>query len=218
MGSDTAELFATETDAHEDTRAAQARRLYALGGLLQVVRAQRRWSIEVAAANAGIGHMTWRRAEQGAASRLRTYAALDRLLGLQPGTVQFAVRDDALMVDLADRLGVDVTDAHNMGATEWVAKMAETAASATPAGQALHRDRAAAHPDLPHALAALAQHTPSAVPTDLQLAVQLVERLQGKGGTETSAAVQAVLRALPELIGSTVREAEKEIVHAIDEG
>src|SRR5690606_3323557 len=125
----------TQTDDKEE----RARRIYALAALLQVVRAQHGWSVEEAAVHAGIGHMTWRRAEQGVASRLRTYSKLDNLLGLPPGTVNRATRSDELFVELAERIGVDTSDAEHLGAREWVRKFAEGAAASSPAGRVVSR-------------------------------------------------------------------------------
>lgn len=206
-------LFGTETDPREQEREARARRTYALAGMLQTVRARRGWSVETAAAHAGIGHMTWRRAEQGVPSRLKTYAALDRLFGLPPGAVNRATRSDEHMVALAGALDIDACAEHAASAAEWVAKFAEGAAAGSPAGRVMHQDRAApGNPDLPGALAALSLHTPAAVPTDLQVATDLVERMRAHADApEVREAIQAVLRAIPAMIGVAVRDAEREL-------
>lgn len=71
-----------------------------LGQLLTAVRARHGWSVEAAAKVAGIGHMTWRRVESGQPVRLRTFAAIDRLLERPAGTVLTALRSDEHMAEL----------------------------------------------------------------------------------------------------------------------
>lgn len=216
MGStatDTIALFGDDNRTASNQR--RGHRVYALAGLLQVIRAQRGWSVEQAAVQAGIGHMTWRRAEHGIASRMKTYTAIDGLLELPAGTVNRATRSDDLMVDLARHVGVDVSDVDHLGAAAWVEKYAEQSASDTPAGRVVgHREAplAAANPDLPTALAMLAHHTPASAPTDLQAASELIERMRVHADhPEVAEAIQAVLRAIPAMIGVQVRQAERDI-------
>lgn len=211
-----AALFGDNDTDQEANAGARERRAYALSGMLQVVRARHGWSVEQAAIRAGVGHMTWRRAEQGVPSRLKTYATMDRLFELPAGTINRAVRNDELLVELAGRIGVDVTDARNMGATAWVAKYAEVAAATTPAGRMVHLPprRAPQNPDLLGSLGFLAQHLPATVPTDLQAATDLVDRMAKHDATpEIRAAIDAVLRAIPDLIGVAVRSAATECAH-----
>lgn len=210
------ELFGGTIAARDRDQRARDRRLYALAAVLRIVRADRGWSVEVAAGNAGVGHMTWRRSEQGVPSRMKTYSAMDRLFDLAPGTVHRATRNDDLMVEFAGRMGVDITDADTLGSAEWVAKLAESAAAGTPAGNVVAPERPVEdRPELLRSLGLLAQHTPTARPTDLQVATDLVERMgrlsQESPDPDLTAAIQAVLKAVPHMIGVTVRDAGREL-------
>lgn len=231
-------LFGETVSARQVERDTRTRRVYALAGLLQTVRAQHGWSVETAAVHAGIGHMTWRRAEQGVPGRIKTYAALDRLFDLPPGTVNRATRNDEMLVELAQHLGVDTTRAKNVTATDWVEKFAEQSAARLPAGRVA--TRAQSTEDTPtitrgsgvtaairlgatgggevideatrRALTTLALHVPKAAPTDLELATQLVERMTHRAPTEAiNSAVDAILRAMPDLIARQLHDAEEEL-------
>lgn len=211
----TAQISLLDDNTRTAGNPGRGHRVYALAGLLQVIRSQRGWSVEQAAVHAEIGHMTWRRAEHGVASRMKTYAAIDRILGLPAGTVNRATRSDDLMVELARHIGVDVSDATNIGTEAWVAKYAEQSAADTPAGRVMHnREAPLVHldPALPTALQALAQHTPATAPSDLQVASDLIERMRTHADQpEVADAIQAVLRAIPAMIGVTVRGAARDI-------
>lgn len=214
-------LFGDSVTAQEAEVEARARRAYALAGLLQVVRSRQGWSVEQAAVHAGIGHMTWRRAEQGVPSRLKTYAAMDRLFELPAGTVHRATQNDDRLVELAEHLEVDTTDARNMGSSAWVAKFAEGTAAVTPAGRMVHLPtarQAPRNPELLDALEALAQHRPPVVPTDLQAAIDLIGRMAKHEPTpDIRAAIDAVLRAVPDMIGVAVRDAAADCVRTAED-
>lgn len=215
MDSGNPTLFGDEDTAQRDRR----NRIYCLAALLAAYRAERAWSVEQAALHAGIGHMTWRRAESGVESRSKTYAAMDGLFGLPPGTVKAATNDDQLMVDLARALGVHVPEQYDP--TTWVRSYARGAAAPMPPwvesslgglSASARGTTAAPHPDTLRSLAELAHHVPANPPTDLQLATALVERLDARGDDpDIQAAVTAILKAMPALIGTTVRDAERDI-------
>lgn len=76
---------------------AVTRRL-AVGCILTLHRVRHDLSIEKAAAAAGMGHMTWRRAEDGFPVRTNTYTKLDRYLGLEVGSILRGLRNDTAMV------------------------------------------------------------------------------------------------------------------------
>ncbi len=98
----------------EESSALQARfvhRRLAMGECLRIARGLRGWSVETAAASAGIGHMTWRRVEDGYQVRAKTYAALDKFFELPAGLFQSAYKSDSMLVRLAADLGVELSDA-----------------------------------------------------------------------------------------------------------
>jgi transcriptional regulator with XRE-family HTH domain len=98
-----------------------------LGGILRVVRGHKGWSVEHAAEEAQIGHMTWRRLEAGSRVWAQTYAKVDALFCLHPGTVQMALGDDDALIELARRLGVDTTPvAEGMDPHEFVLRLGLT--------------------------------------------------------------------------------------------
>lgn len=104
-------------------------RALALGGVLQLLRDRHGWSVEAAAHRAGVGHMTWRRAEDGFRVRRATYSKLDRLLELPIGTIGRALNDDRLMVELAG-LVVEVTG--DLDPAAFVATFAQQTLSGSP--------------------------------------------------------------------------------------
>lgn len=87
----------------------------ALGSVLQLARAGRGWSVETAAKEAGLGHMTWRRIEEGSPVRVSTYSAVERLFELPVGTLRRALGDEAQLAALARRFGLDVPEAEAGG-------------------------------------------------------------------------------------------------------
>jgi hypothetical protein len=107
-------------------------RRFALGGVLNLWRLSRGYSIERAASEVKLGHMTWRRAEDGFVVRRRTYAALDELLEVGLGTVQRALNDDALMVELARRVVDPQTIAPTSDPAAWVEVFAQQTLSGSP--------------------------------------------------------------------------------------
>jgi transcriptional regulator with XRE-family HTH domain len=106
-------------------------RALALGGVLQLLRTQKGWSVEQAAHQAGLGHMTWRRVEDGFAVRRRTYAALDTILSLPVGTVQRALNDDTLMLSLLGQV-VEVHPLDADDAAGYVERFAHQTLSGSP--------------------------------------------------------------------------------------
>lgn len=80
-------------------------RAKAVGRLVRTARASRGWSVEQAAAQARLGHMTWRRIEDGARVRPGSYAAVDEVFGLPSGSFM-AAADGGSTTSLADKLGV----------------------------------------------------------------------------------------------------------------
>lgn len=177
------------TGVTADTVTPHARRL-ALGGVLQVVRAHKGWSVETAAAETGLGHMTWRRLEAGVKVRNGTYAALDRLFHLHPGTVLQALGDDERMVDLAFRLGVDTAGVmEGLTPGQWVVKFALSMAPPPQLGVP------AVFVDEP----SRARGEPMAVTVS-----EIVSRLVAKRRSPAEEdALQALLRLLPELASAS---------------
>jgi transcriptional regulator with XRE-family HTH domain len=118
-------------------------RALALGGVLQLLRTQKGWSVEQAAHQAGLGHMTWRRVEDGFAVRRRTYAALDTILSLPVGTVQRALNDDTLMLSLLGQV-VEVHPLDADDAAGYVERFAHQTLSGSPRQTSALRPAAAA--------------------------------------------------------------------------
>lgn len=108
-------LYAAATDQQRGQM-----RALALGGVLQTLRAGKGWSVEQAAVHAGLGHMTWRRMEDGFNVRAKTYAAVDTLFDLPFGTVRRALNDDLLMVQLIAGVGVDTGEVTTASAPAFV--------------------------------------------------------------------------------------------------
>lgn len=81
----------------------------ALGGVLQIVRGIRGWSVETAAREAHMGHMTWRRIEDGQPVREKTYGQVEACLGLGSGLIRRALTSPSTMIVLANDLGIDVS-------------------------------------------------------------------------------------------------------------
>lgn len=98
-----------------DTPADRLRRA-ALGAFLQIARSMDNLSAEAMAVRAGLGHMTWRRLEEGHVVRPQSYAAVEEVFKLPSGTLRAALNDDESLVALAQALGVD-TSAAKQGTT-----------------------------------------------------------------------------------------------------
>ncbi len=79
----------------EDTRAQ-------LGETVRTERAKRGMSVEAAAKAGGVGHMTFRKVEQGKRVYEQTYAAVDRAFGWPAGTTLNAARHDGTIPNDAD--------------------------------------------------------------------------------------------------------------------
>lgn len=172
-------------------------RAHALGGILQQIRSQNGWSVEQAAVHVGLGHMTWRRAEDGFDVRRKTYTAIDGLLEVPLGTVQRAMNDDQLMAELIERTGVHVGGSTP---TETVDRFAAQTKTNSPRQV---RARAAATPTyhFPMPQLTLPNIPTPTVPTNIEVASQLVERMTRLRPTRAiEEAVQAVLKAMPDLV------------------
>lgn len=78
-----------------------------MGAIVRVARGKQGWSVEDAAQKANLGHMTWRRVEDGHQVRGKTYAALDDIFSLPTGITSRAIADDEQVVELARRIGID---------------------------------------------------------------------------------------------------------------
>lgn len=185
-------------DPRDRVRKDRMVRALALGGVLQLLRTREGRSVEQAAVHAGIGHMTWRRVEDGMDVRSKTYAALDGVLSVPPGTVQCALNDDELMVGLIRKAGVaDIPSGTSAQVVERFVRQTMSNSS---------RQRGSVHigPALVNALptAAKVPATPAQrAPTDLAQATELIERIARRQSTpRLDAAVQALLQAMPDLI------------------
>lgn len=159
-------------DREEDHR--RTRRL-ALGGALQLIRARNRWTVLDAAHHAQLAPMTVRRIEDGLPVRDRSYAALDKLLGLMPGSVKRALADDRVMADFVRATtGEDVV---GLGGLEAFAGQTRT--------NSPRQARAEANP-----------------PTELELVNRVIERLTQRAAQTPAIRelVRAAAAALPDLI------------------
>lgn len=194
-------MYAAATDQQRGTM-----RALALGGVLQTLRTARGWSVEQAAVHAGLGHMTWRRMEDGFNVRAKTYAAVDTLFELPFGTVKRALNDDLLMVQLIGRVGVDTSEVSTSSAPRFVDTFArqtlsKTAREAVRArampGRASSRG---AVPDRPEPLPPPLPGNVAAL-SDIETAAQLLDRLTRRRMTPAmDTAVRALLDVMPELI------------------
>ncbi|MDN5929506.1 MAG: hypothetical protein L0I24_00310 [Pseudonocardia sp.] len=211
---------------HHDQNARRAVRRLALGGALQLIRTRNGWSVNDAADAAKIAPMTWRRMEDGLDVRERSHAALDLVLDLPFGSVKRALADDLLMVEFVKMAGVDVRHVALDNAAEFLALFAEQTRTGSPRQERsvdpvaqvwAQRARPASEIRDEQLLAALdqfAQHVPRVQPTPMQLATNLVETLSALNLTPAiDDAVQAVLRAMPDLIGTALRTAARDIAH-----
>lgn len=90
---------------------AREKRLFAVGQLVRLGRSDRKLSVENIAAAAGIGHVTWRRVEDGKQARSSTYGALDQYFELARGCIERAVANDTNVTILAKAMGFVDPDA-----------------------------------------------------------------------------------------------------------
>lgn len=180
-------------------------RAFALGGVLQILRASKGWSVEQAAVHAGLGHMTWRRMEDGFSVRAKTYAAVDQLFELPFGTVKRALNDDLLMVQLIARVGVETKDVTTATAPDFVERFAKQTLSKTAKSTVQARAGFAGSPTRRPVEAPVAAR-PAAV-SDLELAAQLLDRVTRRELTpRLETAVRALLDAMPDLIAHNAAE------------
>ncbi|MGH2618600.1 MAG: helix-turn-helix domain-containing protein, partial [Thermomicrobiales bacterium] len=112
-----------KTNRPTEQLAAQARRVQALAAIVKIVRTKEGKSIEAAAKEAGVGHMTWRRLEEGNTVRAQTYAALDRAYSLPPGTALRAVNTDEGIVNLATHFAIGIVEASEYPPPQFVAEL-----------------------------------------------------------------------------------------------
>lgn len=119
------------------TEEAEALRRCALGSFLRHWRAAQDLSVEAMAERAGLGHMTWRRLEDGHAVRAQTYITVETVTGLPAGLVSRALRDDAALIEVAEHLGIAVDENQSPAAflrsfalpTAWAQQLASKAES-----------------------------------------------------------------------------------------
>jgi len=197
--------LAVNRDREEDNR--RTRRL-ALGGALQLVRASNGWTVLDAAHHAKLAPMTVRRIEDGLPVRDRSYAALDGLLGLVPGTVKRALADDRVMTGLIKTAtGQDVTVVGGL------APFADQTRTNSPRQQRESSRWPAVGPETSRALAMAASHVPTEQPTVLEMVNRVLERL-AREQTQTPAIrelVRAAAAAVPDLIARQLDECEREM-------
>lgn len=183
-------------------------RRLALGGALQIHRTAKGWSVEQAAVHAGLGHMTFRRLQDGYGVRNRTYGAIDALLELQPGTVKRALGDDLVMATLIrDIAGVDTKDVTTGNAAAFVERFAKATLSDTAKSTVGARTTVALHPapsQVPEVHGYWRSTTsdrPQQPVSDLEATAALIDRLTARHLTPNlDAAVRALLAAMPDLI------------------
>jgi transcriptional regulator with XRE-family HTH domain len=87
---------------------AEALRRCALGAFLRHWRASQDLSVEAMAERAGLSHMTWRRLEDGHAIRARSLGIVEQAAGLPSGAIIRALNDDDALVELAEKLGIEI--------------------------------------------------------------------------------------------------------------
>lgn len=198
----------------------KAVRRQVLGGILQVIRARRAWSVTDAASQAGIAPMTWRRLEDGLEVRQRTLTALDGLLGQSFGTVRRALDDDGALAHLVALTGVDTPPVDPDEIGPYLDALAERLRTGTVTGSAT-ANLGGAHQGPRTATgtgrAALAlgplgfgtRKVETEEPSTITLAAQLVDRLTRGPMTEAiEHAVASILAAMPDLVrGGDMRAA-----------
>lgn len=102
---------------------AGALRRCALGAFLRHWRASQAISVEALAERASLGHMTWRRLEDGHAVRPATYVTVETVAQLPAGMVSRALLDDDALIELAGHLGIAGPDA-NQSPAAWLRSFA----------------------------------------------------------------------------------------------
>lgn len=114
-------------DAEEQGERLQ-KRLYAIGACVQVARARKKLSIEHISEEAKLGHVTWRRVEDGKKVRTSTYAALDEYFGLPVGSTEQAMTNDENLVRFANSMGVGIMEAEheNLAPDQFVDQLAKS--------------------------------------------------------------------------------------------
>lgn len=189
-------------------------RRHVLGGILQVLRARRAWSVNDAASAAGIAPMTWRRVEEGLDVRQRTITALDGLLGQPFGTVRRALDDDLAMVQLVRLTDVETEGVDTSAPSDFLDVLAERFRSGTapvaPARSLYVRALVGAPARGPHQSAILTSPASSgmmAPMSDLTYAAQLVDRITRRTLTPAlENAVAALLAAMPDLVTDQIQD------------
>lgn len=111
-------------------------RATALGATVRAVRGKNGWSVESASERAGIGHMTWRRIEDGYPVRAKSYAALDLLFEQSAGTFGAAARD-GVSEALARSLGVVQPATDDDAEEAYIRRLIAEAPGLTPEAAAL---------------------------------------------------------------------------------
>lgn len=201
--------LAVNRDREEDHR--RTRRL-ALGGAVQLVRASNGWTVLDAAHHAKLAPMTFRRIEDGLPVREKSYAALDKLLDLAPGTVKRALADDRVMTGL-----VQTVTRQDVVAAGGLAAFAGQTRTNSPR-QA--REWPVVTPETARALELAAAHVPSNPPTALELANRLIERLAVSSMPQTQAIrdlVRAAAAAVPDLMAVQLGAAERDLNRSADQ-
>lgn len=206
-------LFEDPAMYGQDDRQRGAMRAFALGGVLQLLRASRGWSVEQAAVHAGLGHMTWRRMEDGFTVRNKTYAAVDSLFELPFGTTKRALADDLLMVQLIARVGIDTVEVTTSTAAPFVERFARQTLS--KAGKQTVQARAGVALGSGHSSdverqrairQAVERNMPPIQPprlpvSDLEAVASVLDRITRRHLTpRLDKAVRALLDAMPDLI------------------
>lgn len=193
------------------TAARQVRRL-ALGGGLQYLRAEKHWKVADAASHADVAPMTWRRLEHGLQVRDGSYAKVDELLSLRPGSVKSALADDNAMLDLLRRIGVQIPRQASRDAAAVLEEFARATVANTPR---LERVAPAVAPDTMRALAAAASHVPAIQPTVLQQVTRMLEQLDQATAELRTPAVQelieAAAKAIPDLMRGQLDDADRDL-------
>lgn len=92
---------------------AEALRRAALGSILRNWRASQGLSVEAVAERAHLAHTTWRRIEDGHSVWPRTRTAIEQAAGLPTGLVTRSLKDDDAAVELAEHLGIEVSEDQN---------------------------------------------------------------------------------------------------------
>lgn len=197
-------------DPGEAQREHAIMRLFAVAECLQIARGHNGWSIETAAKEAKIGHMTWRRVEDGDKVRPKTYAALDKLFGLPPGSVVRATNDDGALVAFADAVGVDTRAIEqDLSPALFVAGLGRSRMESSLANRSYALAGPAAAAPLGGLTATVGGPVRAPKPT-VVLVTELLARLaQEERSPAAEDALGALHRLLPELFGPATGAAMK---------